>query len=247
MIQKFMDGKKKYTAFIITILATLVPLFIQEPEAQKTIMDFVPTVATLIAGVFYIVTQGNIDKAKELTKQVNGTAATAPGAGPAAPAAAPASQAAAPAIQPAPVEPEAEFDVKTFHQTVLDTVKSIYTEVSPATIFYRARDLGATTVCQSLKQARQFWDYLVGLGYDADAWFKEMDAKTKGQCGRSVNYAIWQQQFSTILTQQAELYQLLNSGIDWKTKLTPTNCTLIHVGALAKEMLYPQYVGTGKI
>src|SRR4030042_1038765 len=35
MLQKFLDGKKKYSAFIITVLATMIPLFVQEPEAQS--------------------------------------------------------------------------------------------------------------------------------------------------------------------------------------------------------------------
>jgi len=68
MLQKFLDGKKKYSAFIITLLATMVPLFVQEPEAQKTILDMVPSVAAALAGVFYIITQGKIDKEKEQVK-----------------------------------------------------------------------------------------------------------------------------------------------------------------------------------
>lgn len=247
MLQKFLDGKKKYSAFLITVLAALVPLFVPQPEAQNQVMELVPSIAVILSGIVYMVTQGKIDDDKVKVQAVNGQTATATASLPGALAPAPQAQPTATVLAPAPVEPEIEFDVKTFHQTVLDTVKSIYTEVSPATIFYRARDLGKTTVCQSLKQARQYWDYLVGLGYDADAWFKEMDAKTKGQCGRSVNYAIWQQDFSNTLNQQGDLYQLLNSGIDWQTKLTPTNCTLINVGAQAKEMLHPQWIGTGKI
>ena len=62
MIQKFLDGKKKYSAFIITILATLIPLFIQAPEAQTEFMDMVPSIAAILAGIFYIVTQGSLDK-----------------------------------------------------------------------------------------------------------------------------------------------------------------------------------------
>ncbi len=62
MVGKFLDGKKKYSAFIITILATLIPLFIQDPEGQKTFMDLVPSLATLLAGVFYIVTEAALTR-----------------------------------------------------------------------------------------------------------------------------------------------------------------------------------------
>ena len=53
MLQKFLDGKKKYSAFIITVLATTIPLFIQEPEAQKTFMDMVPSLAAALAGISF--------------------------------------------------------------------------------------------------------------------------------------------------------------------------------------------------
>src|SRR4030042_682550 len=65
MLQRFLDGKKKYSAFIVTVLATMIPLFIQEPEAQKTILDMVPSAAAALAGIFYIVTQGKVDREKE--------------------------------------------------------------------------------------------------------------------------------------------------------------------------------------
>lgn len=237
MIQKFLDGKKKYSALIITLAAAVIPILVQDPEAQKTVLDLVPSLAAVITGVFYIITQGKIDDDKVKAQAANGQAATVQAAQATAEQAAKVAETVTSAIQTPPAEPEVEFDVKSFHQTVLDTVKSIYTEENPATIFYRARDLGDSTICRSLKQAKQYWDYLISLGYSADEWFKEMDAKKKGQCGRSIEYAIWLQGFQTVLHQQADLLQLMNTGIDWKAKLTPTNCTLIHVAAQAREML----------
>ena len=71
MIQKFLDGKKKYSALIFTLLASLVPVFIQEPGAQAEIMDLVPSLAAVLAGILYIITQGSIDKEK--VKATNGT------------------------------------------------------------------------------------------------------------------------------------------------------------------------------
>jgi hypothetical protein len=75
MLQKFLDGKKKYSAFIITVLATMIPLFVQDPEVQKTVLDMVPSAAAALAGIFYIVTQGKVDREKEVVKALNGNGA----------------------------------------------------------------------------------------------------------------------------------------------------------------------------
>src|SRR4030042_1985295 len=126
MLQKFMDGKKKYSAFIITALATMIPLFIQDPEAQKTVMDFVPSVAAALAGIFYIVTQGNVDKEKEKAKAAlatNGTATSTQPITQAQPAAAQQQ------IQPAYQEPTPEpLDLKLFHERVLSDTLARHTE-----------------------------------------------------------------------------------------------------------------------
>jgi hypothetical protein len=168
MLQKFLDGKKKYSAFIITALATMIPLFIQDPEAQKTIMDFVPSVAAAIAGIFYIVTQGNVDKEKAKAALANGNGGVVT------------TQVAAPA-QPAPMQsgptqqtqvPE-PLDLKLFHERVLSDVAAKYTEVNAATVFFTARDKGGLTTCHDIKQAQDYWDYLVTLAYDAEQYVKE--------------------------------------------------------------------------
>jgi hypothetical protein len=114
MLQKFMDGKKKYSAFIITVLATMIPLFVQDPEAQKTVLDIVPSAAAALAGIFYIVTQGKVDSEKEIAKAVaNGNGGvTATQAGQALPA--------QPQAQSQPVvEQPTPFDPKAFHEDVL--------------------------------------------------------------------------------------------------------------------------------
>src|SRR4030042_4892865 len=124
MLQRFLDGKKKYSAFIVTVLATMIPLFIQEPEAQKTILDMVPSAAAALAGIFYIVTQGKVDSEKEIAKAVaNGNGGVT----------------ATQAAQALPVQPQAQsqpvveqptpFDPKAFHEAVLANVKATYTEV----------------------------------------------------------------------------------------------------------------------
>jgi hypothetical protein len=238
MLQKFMEGKKKYSAFIITILATLIPLLIQEPETQKTFMDLVPSLAVLISGIVYIVTEGSLDKKKvesqTATAQAvaaNGSAAAgAPAAG--APAQPPAAVA-QPVVEPTPMP----FDPKAFHQGVLDTIKETYTEVNPCTLFYKARDKGSVTDCQSIGQAVDYWNYLVDLAVDAKDWIKEETAKKAGECGRSPEYYVFNRDFNTTIRAANALTELATAKIDWRSKLAPFNRTLYGVGALADQLL----------
>jgi hypothetical protein len=238
MIQKFLDGKKKYSAFIITILATIIPLFIQEPEAQKTFMDMVPSLAAAAAGVFYILTQGKIDAEKEKTKTAEALTATVSNGAPAP---------LTPETQKTQGTPETQgtqvtlgiqaFDPKAFHEGVMATVKETYTEVNPCTIFYKARDKGSVTDCQQISQAVDYWNYLVDLAVDAKDWIKEQTEKKKGECGRSPEYYVFNRDFNTTIRAANSLSELAGSKIDWKAKLAPFNRTLYGVGTLAEQLL----------
>ena len=234
MLQKFLDGKKKYSAFIITVLATMVPLFVQEPEAQKTILDMVPSVAAALAGVFYIITQGKIDKEKEAVKVV----ANGDGVGVVATTQTAQAQPAQPQAEIQPVvEQPTPFDPKDFHEDVLANVKATYKEVNPCTIFYKARDKGQVTDCQHISQAVDYWSYLVDLAVDARDWLKEATEKKAGECGRSPEYYVFTRDFNTTIKAANSLTELAGSGIDWKAKLAPFNRSLYGVGALAEQML----------
>ena len=232
MLQKFLDGKKKYSAYIITVLGTLVPLLIQDPEAQKTFMDMVPSVAVLLAGIFYIITEGSLDKEREKAKAVsgNGVAVTAQQPVEAQPAQAqPQTQ-----VQP---EPPTPFDPKTFHEDVLANVEATYTELNPCTIFYKARDKGQVTDCQHISQVQDYWNYLVDLAVDARDYIKELTEKKAGTCGRSPEYYVFTRDFNTTIRSANALAELASSNVDWKSKLAPFQWKLYTVGALAEQLL----------
>ncbi|MGA7676901.1 MAG: hypothetical protein WCA51_00795 [Dehalococcoidia bacterium] len=236
MLQKFLDGKKKYSAFIITALATMIPLFIQDPEAQKTIMDFVPSVAAAIAGIFYIVTQGNIDKEKEKAKAAlatNGTVTSTQTVAEAQPTQQ--TQQTQATLQTQVSEP---LDLKLFHERVLNDVAAKYTEQNAATVFYTARDKGGLTTCHDIKQAQDYWDYLVTLAYDAEQYVREATQVDKpGPCKvRSPEHVQMQNELTKTIRQRDNVYALAQTNIDWRTKLGG-NDTLLHVGALAEELL----------
>ena len=235
MLQKFLDGKKKYSAFIITVLATIIPFFIQEPEAQQTFMDMVPSAAAALAGIFYIITQGKIDSEKEKIKVVESQANIVLNNASAQPAMATATR----EIQSTQgtVETPVAFDPKAFHESVLATVKETYTEVNPCTIFYKARDKGAVTDCLHVSQAVDYWNYLVDLAVDAKDWIKEQTEKKKGECGRSPEYYVFNRDFNATVRAANSLSELAGSRIDWKAKLAPFNRTLYGVGTLATQLL----------
>jgi len=236
MLQKFLDGKKKYSAFIITALATMIPLFIQDPEAQKTVMDYVPTVAAALAGIFYIVTQGGVDKEKEKARAAlaaEGTATSARADVPAQPAQSQLQS------QPVQTEPPAEpLDLKLFHERVLNDVAAKYSEQNAATVFYTARDKGTVTTCHDIKQAQDYWDYLVTLAYDAEQYVREVtNVDQPGPCKvRSPEHVYMQNELSKIIRYRDNVYAIAQKGIDWRARLG-MNDTLWHVGVLAEEML----------
>jgi len=235
MLQKFMDGKKKYSAFIITVLATMIPLFIQEPEAQRTVLDMVPSVAAALAGIFYIITQGKVDREAETAKIL----ANGGGVAVATTKAAAATPARPQAEIQIVVEQATPFDPKAFHEDVMANVQSTYKETNAATIFYKARDKGQVADCQDISQAVDYWNYLVDLAVDARDWLKEVTEKKAGTCGRSPEYYVFTRDFNTTMRAANALNELAGSRVDWKSKLIPFQRTLYTVGILAKQLLNP--------
>jgi len=236
MLQKFLDGKKKYSAFIITVLATMIPLFIQDAEAQKTIMDVVPSVAAALAGIFYIVTQGKVDKEKEAVKALNGNGVVAATQSAVEAAPVPITSGAQMEGQPV-VELPTLFDPKAFHEDVLANVKATYTVVNQCTIYYKARDKGMVTDCQHISQAVDYWNYLVDLAVDARDWLKAETEKKAGTCGRSPEYYVFSRDFNSTIKAANYLNELAGTKIDWKSKLGPFNRTLYGVGVMAEQLL----------
>jgi len=166
----------------------------------------------------------------------------------------------APAEETKPAELVPELDLAAFHHAVLKDVGPRYTEVNPCTIFYEARDKGAVTKASHISQAIDYWHYLVGLageafqyiwGYSLDEAIEhaaepgcptcdtcvagtDIDSKAR-RAGMSY-YAVLLDLRRTLEKQQ-DLYQLAQSGIDWKPKLALQQQTLYSLGALAGEIL----------
>jgi len=166
----------------------------------------------------------------------------------------------APTEETNPVELVPELDLASFHEAVFKDVGPRYTEVNPCTIFYEARDKGVVTKVGHISQAIDYWNYLVGLageafhyiwGYSLDEAIQHAgepgcptcttcaagtDIDSKARRAGMAYYAILLDLRRTLEKQQ-DLYQLAQSGIDWKAKLAPQQQTLYSLGGLAEEIL----------
>jgi hypothetical protein len=139
-----------------------------------------------------------------------------------------------------PAEPEPEpLDLKLFHERVLNDTAAKYSEQNPATVFYTAKDKGGLTTCHDIKQAQDYWDYLVTLAYDAEQYVREQTkaGEIEGGCKvRSPEHVYMQNELSKIIRYRDNVYALAQTNISWRAKLGG-NDTLWHVGVLAEEML----------
>ena len=246
MLNRFLSGKKKYSVFIATFLVAVLQMFVVDPETQKELMDFVPTLAMMLSGIVYLVVEGRIDAQREKTNTVQAQAAVAMANGtingtqaqPAQP-----QQEIQPttASQPQIPKPPEPLDIKLFHERVLNDTAAKYSEQNPATVFFEARDKGSVTTCHNIKQAQDYWDYLVTLAYDAEQFVKEQTSGVKPGEGsackvRSPEYVAMQLDLMKTLRNRDAVYALARTNIDWRQKLYP-NDTLYHVGVLAEELL----------
>jgi phosphoribosylamine-glycine ligase len=75
MLNRFLSGKKKYSVFIATFLVAVLQMFVGDPETQKELMDFVPTLAMMLSGIVYLVVEGRLDAQREKTNTAQAQAA----------------------------------------------------------------------------------------------------------------------------------------------------------------------------
>jgi hypothetical protein len=242
MLNRFLSGKKKYSVFIATFLVAVLQMFVGDPETQKELTDFVPTLAMMLSGIVYLVVEGRLDgqraEAEALKKLYEPNELKK-------------FKQAQPAqlhqeIQPIATQPTQQtlqtqetLDIKLFHERVLNDTAAKYSEQNPATVFSEAKDKGSVTTCHDIKQAQDYWDYLVTLAYDAEQYVREATQVDKpGQCKvRSPEHVAAQLEVSKTIRCRDLVYTLAQTNIDWRRKISP-NDTLYHVGVLAEELLH---------
>lgn len=139
------------------------------------------------------------------------------------------------------------LDVKAFHEQVLSDVGARYSEVNPSTVFSEAKDKGSVTTCYSIRQAQDYWDYLVPLAYAAKDYIKEETEKAKGICKGvdAPEYVLIQSQLARILQHRDNVYRL--AEVPWADlkKSLDVNDTLYHVGVLSNDLMKVYFKKSG--
>lgn len=132
---------------------------------------------------------------------------------------------------------EAPLPLLDFHRAVLDYAKRNYKTVNQATVYYSGQAMGTLSKVASNLALRQYWQYMTSLATAAYEWGEEQLDKT-GSC--HPRFAdILGIRTSTDYTHRAaaNLFSVLDAGIDWRAKVGDSNCNYWYVGSAAKEML----------
>jgi hypothetical protein len=58
MINKFLEGKKKYSTFIITILVAIVNMVVADDATRQELTTYIPTAAIMMSGLAYLLIEG---------------------------------------------------------------------------------------------------------------------------------------------------------------------------------------------
>ena len=173
MINNFLAGKKKYSAFLLPILVAIVQVFRLDPETSRVIMDYLPTIAALLSGIAYIIVEGINDQAK-----IVGSAAIAEAQAASAPpidnSVASASGGQAAASAPAATTQQTQvtqqtFNAEEFDKLVEEKAKRDYLEANDITRYFAAQDLGNNTKYSGLYHQLASQDYLVAKAFKAFA------------------------------------------------------------------------------
>jgi len=256
-LDKFMVGKKKYSASVVLpIIIAVINVIVANPETAQNltglVQEFVPTLIAFFGGIAYTIIEGLRDRELAKGKTTLGStealsAVVPPSAVSAVSQLQPSAQAApaAPPAVPVVEAPPEPLDIKAFHERVLADVESRYKETNPATIFYEACDKGSKTKCEHISHAQDYYDYLVSLAYAAEAYVKEQtqqETAAAGGCKGLVDpeYAKMLQDLNTTIRNRDYVYALARTNIDWKTALD-INATLYNVGVWAQHLITTSY------
>jgi len=239
------EGKKKWTAALIAIAATVVAQF--APEQGDTIMGAVESLAPLLIGAIYIIAQWAHDEKKEQVKiEAEKTRQVATGN-----AVLELQGDVYSLVEEAYYEP---FDMEAFDKKLEARAANTYLEVNPITVFFAAQDKGKATRCQHIEQALSYWDFLVDksmkafehmFGFRYDEADKHLaDDKTcpyysVDNMARQKGIHFWNmlRTVRRVIKKQSELEELAETDIPWQSKLAPSDQTLFGLGNLAYELL----------
>lgn len=237
MINKFLQGKKKYSVFIATFLTSIITMAVQDPGQAQELQEFVPMLAMLISGVAYLIVEGINDSKRTETEAAyynmltaQHQANTAIGTG---------GENTTSSTTMIATEPfdEAAF-INTIHAGAVELAKTAFPDApdSLVSIYHAAEAIGQKTPTNDIREALAYWDYLCGLA--EDAW-KQLEFDTKDEKGCKLHPPELYEFRATVKrvqTNYENLKKLAESGKDW-TRSYPHGATLYSLGAFAAEVI----------
>lgn len=239
-INKFLQGKKKYSVFIATFLTSVISFLVQDPQQAQELQEFVPLLAMLVSGVAYLIVEGwnDVHRAQAEEAYYNMLSATKQTSLPAESCPKPAAQAAGTGA--VTVEPfdEAEF-VRQVHAGAVGLAKAAFPDAPEAltSIYRAAEEVGKKLECTDIRQALAYWNYLRGLA--EDAW-KQLEFQSKDSQGCKLHPPELYEFRATVkrtATTLKNLDDLSQTSYDWRRLRGLWGATVYSVGALAGEAL----------
>jgi len=240
-----LEGKKKYTAALIAIIGTIVIQF--APEQEDVVMQVVTTLAPLLVGGIYILTQGQHDKKKEEVKIEHEKSFQAEKA-----VILPVS-----IEQPDPAVMIDEWDLPEF--TELDRRASMkaetdYFEANPMTNFFAAPSVMRNIKCVSIEQALAAWGWYEDkaeaafaakfgfpfgeaeehLADDKTCPYYSVDNMARQ---KSIHHWSMLRKVRKVKNSMEDLEDLDELQIDWSSGLAPKDRNLFTVGNYAKYLI----------
>lgn len=233
-INRFLQGKKKYSVYITSVLVSIITLAVSDPAQQKELMDFVPLVAMVLSGIVYLVVEGWNDSKRAEAEQAYYNAFAATQAASPPPEQKPPAQPAQKAEEPFD---EAAF-VKQVHTAAVELAKKAFPDAPEAlTSIYRAAEaVGQKLECKDIREAVAYWSYLQGLA--EDVW-KELEFNNKDASGCKLHPPELYEFRATVNRVNncyEKVQELAKSGRDWRRLMSPIyGLTVYSVGALGGE------------
>jgi hypothetical protein len=169
-MNKFLEGKKKYSVFWLTLLAAVIQLFTLSPEAQQEVTSWIPTLATILSGITYLIIEGIRDIKRTAPNQpppLEPIAVSVPS---------PASTTTSQEQPPAAEQKAPRWNEDAVWNEIDQRVEGIYSVRNPCTVYYCARDYIIPEQKYTLTYDRyRAQEFLVRLAEEA---FKSLWGKT---------------------------------------------------------------------
>jgi hypothetical protein len=182
VLNRFMEGKKKYSASVILpIIIAVIQVMVHDQATQSTLVglaqEFLPTVIALVGGVAYTIMEGINDNTRLKNSASNSSVNGLPpdwaqnssqlnvvNSGQASSHESPATSS---ILEPAPYP----WNVQAFDEQVKKKAPVTYGVLNPSTELYQAMNSGVDAKCDYIEHAVDYWDYLV---MKADARFSDI-------------------------------------------------------------------------